>query len=69
MLRAQKARSCVPVKGMNICKEDQSSGAAIALPARGSGIFVQAEDDNEKKIEIETLCRMAGQNCSYEVVK
>ena len=69
MLQAQQARHCIPVDGLNVCKEDQSTGTAIDLPARGSAIFVQPDDDSEKKIELETLCRMAGKSCKYEVIQ
>lgn len=84
MLDAQPAKHCVPVghwkekkeitdpdiwiPDLNVCKEDQSTGVAIDLPARGSAIFVQPDSDNEKKIELETLCRMVGKNCKYEVI-
>lgn len=63
MIKAQPDRVCVPVKGLNICSDDQSSGLAIHLPARGASILMFSDEWGEMKTELAMLCRMAGRKC------
>ncbi len=67
MLEAQPERECVPVKGMNVCKEIQI-GDKIKLPARGAALIISSEDWAEKKTEMEITCRKMGNKCKYERV-
>ncbi len=60
-------RRCVPVLGMSVCKEDQSAGVAVDLPARGPAIGMSAEDFGFVVQELAIMCRMLGKRCSYEI--
>lgn len=65
MLDAQEGRTCVPVPGMQVCADDQSVGAPVALPARGGAIVMSAQDWGTLKTELETACREMGKSCTY----
>lgn len=64
---AQPDRTCVPVPGMKVCADDQTTGTAVDLPARGGAIITSAEDWGTLKTELETACREMGKGCSYAV--
>jgi hypothetical protein len=68
-LDAQPDRSCVQVPGMPVCADDQSTGVAVKLPARGAAIVMSAADWGTMKTELEVACRELGKGCSYAVQK
>jgi hypothetical protein len=68
MLEAQPKRTCVPIEGMEVCKEDQSTGTPTELPARGAGVFLSALTFTSLKTELEILCRQRKSKCSYAII-
>jgi hypothetical protein len=62
---AQPQRTCVPVPGMTICADDQTSGIPQVLPSRGAAIMLSSEDTRQLLTELAVMCRALGRRCSY----
>ena len=65
-IQAQPDRKCVPVKGLPICADNQNAGIAVDLPARGAAIMMSDADFESISVELQTMCRIMGKNCTYQ---
>jgi hypothetical protein len=64
-LEAQPVRSCVPVPGMTVCADDQTTGTPLSIPARGAAIIISSADWEVLSTEIQQMCREMGKSCTY----
>jgi hypothetical protein len=62
----QQARTCVPVTGMPVCADDQTTGTPVNLPARGAAIIMSDQDWGTMKTELQVACRELKSLCSYQ---
>lgn len=64
-LEAQPERTCVPIKGMSVCADNQS-GTPVKLPARPGADFESDDDFTAAKTELEQACAELKDRCSPE---
>lgn len=65
-LEPKPARECVAVTGFPVCADDQSQGSSVKLPARGAAVVMSSDDFGDVLTELKTLCRGAGDKCTFE---
>lgn len=64
LINPQEDRTCVPLAGMPVCADDQSSGKAVDLPARGGSFVISESDFGQLKTEVDQMCREMGPSCT-----